>query len=174
MNDIDEEIEKFRNILSKLDEVDRDLVRIICYGVCKVVHQATNKSCIFNTDFDERKGEYGPEWVVKFIHGDGSGKGGKVRIPLIVTKFIDTFFEKVNMEVEEDEDDESVFRIYIKKKMFDLFIVEVGGRIQKVRPVDPEYCGFSVEEQKKHANYMIRDIDRIQKKIYKDLTKRDD
>ncbi len=187
-------IEEFRNILAKLDEIDPDLVKVIGYGVCKAINEATNESCVFHTEFDEREGEYGPEWIVEFTHGntelvenkegevdeDGDVEleaqvtPGNANVGLIVTMFIDTFFEKVNMFVEEDDEDKTVFRMYIKKKMFDPFIVKVGDKIQKVRPVDPEYCGFSIEEQKKQGQYMIRDIDRLQKKIYNDLTKKEE
>lgn len=172
-------IEEFRKILAGLDEIDEDLVKVVSYGVCKAVNEATNQSCVFRNEFDEREGDYGQEWVVEFTHGNASPNNevredytieeteGRGNIPLIVTMFIDTFFEKVNMEIEEENN--AIFHMYIKKKMFDPFIVKVGDQIQKVRPVDPEYCGFSIEEQKKQGQYMIRDIDRLQKKIYNDL-----
>lgn len=172
-------------------EIDSDTVVEIGYAVCEAINIATNESCICGTDIGETMGEYGPQWVVEFTHGhlknkdslkekkgadpsyymrDGLESGG-AEIPLIVTKFMDTIFESVSFEVEEDEDDGTKFTMYVNKKMFPVVSVEVGGRIQKVRLVDPKYCGIDLETQAKHAQYMVTDVERLQRKIFEDLKK---
>jgi hypothetical protein len=182
-------IKGFNKWTASKGEIDSDTAVEIGYAVCEAVNMATNESCICDTEIGEQMGEYGPQWVLDFIHGHLKNKNllkvkkgadpsyymrggliaGKAEIPLIVTKFMDTIYESVNFTVEEDEDDGTKFSMYINKKMFPVVLVEVGGRIQKVRLVDPEYCGIDLDTQKKHAQYMISDIERLQKKIYEDL-----
>jgi len=185
-------VKGFNKWMASKGEIDSNSAVEIGYAVCTAVNMATNESCVCETEIGEEMGEYGPQWVLEFIHGhvknkdslkekkgadpmyymrDGLIPGG-AEIPLIVSKFMDIIYECVSYAVEEDEDDGTKFTMYINKKMFPVVSVEVGGQIQKVRLVDPEYCGIDLDTQKKHAQYMVTDIDRLQKKIFEDLKKR--
>jgi hypothetical protein len=178
-------IEGFNKWILSKGELDLDIVIYIGKAVCTAINVATDESCLCSTEVGETMGEYGPQWVLKFIHGhlknkdqkfkkgagpeyylrDGLIAGG-AEIPLIVAKFMDTMLETVNSTVEEDEEDGIKFTMYINKKLFPVVKVEVGKRIQKVRLVDPDYCGIDLETQEYHAQFMLTDIDRLQKHMF--------
>lgn len=137
-------------------EIDLRLAHQFARDVVELLAHNSGVSCTYRSTLQERIGEYGPQWIIKFQHDKLD-----IDIEKYIKDFFDMFREKISFKIEIKNPEK--FTMYINKKMFDPFIVEIDGKIQKVRPVDPEYCGVDIETQKKHAKFMINDIDRLQK-----------
>lgn len=144
-------------LFKDVTEVDLRLAHSFVRDVVELLAHNCGVSCTYRSKIGERMGEYGSQWVIKFQHGKLD-----IDIEQYIKGFMNMFHEKLNFEI--DIDSPNKFTMFINKKIFDPFIVEVDGKIQKVHPVDPEYCGISIEEQKGHAKFMIGDIARITNK----------
>jgi hypothetical protein len=165
-------IETQNKLLKDVHEIDLRMAHDYARDICEIIHNVERGTSVYESKIKEGMGEYGPQWIIKFKHGNYDFVKGKKKMALRhsdldvvahINGFFDKFQDKVSLEVVVTGPDK--FTVFMNKKMFEPFDItdETGRVVQRVRPVDPEYCGIDLETQKEHAKIMTRDIRKFEK-----------